>query len=113
MGQPYQPPSFQPQTPAKVEASGAPLLYNKEPNAPRSPPTTHASLYAVGSFSTPTGYNNAAYQSPASRTNLFNTPYPTPSEQPYQPSPSNNMYGAPPEGAGGATGGYKGHAKVY
>jgi hypothetical protein len=110
VGQPYQPPY---QTPYKAEVSGAPLLYNNEPNAPRSPPTTHTSLYTGGSSPGPGAYN-AAYQPPppASGTNPFNTPYPTPGDQPYQPPPTNSMYGAPPPGAGGASG-YKGHAEVY
>jgi hypothetical protein len=111
-GQPYQPPSFQPQTPYKVEASGAPLLYNNEPNVPHSPPTTHTSLYTASSSPAPGGFN-AAYQPPPSGTNPFNTPYPTHGKHPYQLPPSNNTYGAPPPGAGGAAGGYNGHAEVY
>ena len=44
-GQPYQPPIYQPPTPFKAEAAAAPLLYNNEPNIPRSPPTNQSSLY--------------------------------------------------------------------
>jgi hypothetical protein len=110
-GQPYQPAIYQPPMPFKAEAAGAPLLYNNEPNAPRSPPTNQSSLYN-GSTPPPVGYNpyqpppsgtNPYQPPPSSSTTAFNTAYP----------PSNNTYGAPPPGAGGTTGGFKGHAEVY
>ena len=77
------------------------MLYNNEPNIPRTPPTNQSSLYTGGSSPAPVGYN--PYQPPPSGTTTFNTAYP----------PSNNTYGTPPPGAGGATGGFKGHAEVY
>jgi hypothetical protein len=109
-GQPYQPAIYQTPTPFKSEAAGAPLLYNNEPNIPRTPPTNQSSLYAGGSSPAPVGYN--CYQPPPSGTNpyqppppsgatSFNTAYP----------PSNNTYGAPQPGVGGTTGGFKGHAE--
>jgi hypothetical protein len=91
-GQPYQPPIYQLSTPFKAEAAGAPLLYNNEPNIPRSPPTDQSSLYNGGSSPPPVGYNpyqppsgTNSYQPPPSGT-PFNTAYP----------PSNNTYDAPP-----------------
>ena len=110
-GQPYQPPIYQPPTPFKAEAAAAPLLYNNEPNIPRSPPTNQSSLYNGCPSLPPVGYNpyqpppsgGNSYQPPPSGTTPFNTAYP----------PSNNAYGTPPPGAGGATGGFKGHAEVY
>jgi hypothetical protein len=99
-GQPYQPAIYQPPMPFKPEVAGAPLLYNNEPNVPRSPPTNQSSLYN-GSTPPPVGYN--PYQPPPSGTTAFNTAY----------LPSNNTYGAPPPGAGGATGGFKVHAEAY
>jgi len=56
VGQPYQPPFYQPSIPYKAEAAGAPLLYNQM-NIPRSPPTTHAALYTDGSSRGSVGYN--------------------------------------------------------
>ena len=111
-GQPYQPPIYQPPTPFKAEAAAAPLLYNNEPNIPRSPPTNQSSLYN-GCPSLPSvGYD--PYQPPPSGTNSYQPPPPsgtTPFSTAYPPS--NNTYGTPPPGAGGATGGFKGHAEVY
>ena len=112
-GQPYQPPIYQTPSPFKSEVVGAPLLYNNEPNIPRSPPTNQSSLYNGGSSPPPVGYN--PYQPPpSSGTNPYQPPPPsgtTPFNTVYPPS--NNTYGAPPPGAGFATGGFKGHAEVY
>ena len=110
--QPYQPPIYQTPTPFKSEAAGAPLLYNNEPNIPRSPPTNQSSLYNGGSFPAPVGYN--PYQPPPSATNSYQPPPPS-GTTPFSTAdpPSNNTYGTPPPGAGGATGGFKGHAEVY
>ena len=111
-GQLYQSPIYQTPTPFKSEAAGAPLLYNNEPNIPRTPPTNQSSLYNGGFSPAPVGHN--PYQPPPSGGNSYQPPPPsgtTPFNTPYPPS--NNTCGTPPPGAGGATGGFKGHAEVY